>query len=198
MCFHEVAMMTRKERIHETFFFFLPGAQIWHSSGRDKWKNSELSLGLSFVLGKDNGVPVTQGHWKKTKVEMAFPSFLDRRGLCQWGNFLHLPSVLDYFVQCRISASCKPVQMETEYWTCFNSPLTCILCWSVPCCAYHFHWYIKSYVCYFSLTQKSVAEWERRIQHYLPNLVYLTAQTFRWTGAAMFTFSEVLRIKYFT
>lgn len=62
---------------------FLAGAGTWQSSGLDKRKQSDSGLGLSFVLGKDNGVPVTQGHWKETKVELAFLSFLDRRGLCQ-------------------------------------------------------------------------------------------------------------------
>lgn len=54
---------------------------------------------------KDNRVLVTQGRWKETKVELAFPSFLHRRQLCQWGNLLYLPSVLNYSLQCRISAS---------------------------------------------------------------------------------------------
>lgn len=175
---------------------FLPEASTWHGPGLSEQQHSDSSLGLSFVLGKDNEVPVTQGHWKETKVELAIPSFLDSRGLCQWGNFLYLPSVLNYSIQCRISASSsmdewKPVL--TVPW--LASYVDLLLA------AYNFP-VAHQILCLllFSLTQKSVAEWERRIRVVWgqPNLAHLTAQTFKWTASVMFTFSEVLRIKCFT
>lgn len=141
---------------------FLQGARTWQSSGLDKWKLNESSLGLFFVLGKDNGVPVTQGHWKETKVELAFPSFLDRRCLCQWGNFLYakrieLPCPVQNFSFQQACRKRNQVLNLFQQTSDLHLMLICSLLLTI------FQWHITSCSCPFSLTQKTVAEWEWRI-----------------------------------
>lgn len=144
---------------------FSPGARKWQNSGLDKRKHSDSSLGLSFVLGKDRGVPVTQGRWKETKVELAFPSFLDSsvpvRQLLTFAKCIELLHSGQNFSFQQICTSgnraLKPFQQSSD--------LHIVLIGSIFQCAV-FQWHMKPCVCHFSLYQ-DVAEWERRIQYCL-------------------------------
>lgn len=92
----------------------------------------------------------------------SIPSFLDRRCLCQWGNFFYakhieLPCPVQNFSFQQACRKRNQVLNLFQQTSDLHLTLICSLLLTI------FQCHITSCSCSFSLTPKTVAEWERRI-----------------------------------